>query len=179
MPHKNLLLSSVIKYQQIFIATCVTKMSKHAAFSLLCFSVFYTFSPSFEQLVNTLPHPFRCEPFIKPFFHIFVRIEALLSKYVTHRSKRRGRVLVLLEIQNPNSVFRIDLSIAVISSFIKNSTSSSMLSLSESNSSVSISKTNTKTVIFLLLSSYLINAYNIYIDFCIINHMYVTNIFSK
>ena len=51
----------------------------------------YTFFPSFGQFVNTTPvkiFPFCREPFIEPFFHIFVRTKALLSKCVTHRCKQ-------------------------------------------------------------------------------------------
>ena len=51
----------------------------------------HTFSPSFWQFVNVTAvkiFSFCCEPFIGPFFHIFVRTKALLGKCVTHRRKQ-------------------------------------------------------------------------------------------
>ena len=50
-----------------------------------------TFFLSFGQLVNTRIvkiFAFCCEPFIGPFFHIFVRTKTLFSKYVTFRRKQ-------------------------------------------------------------------------------------------
>ena len=55
--------------------------------SIACYTIF----PSFGRFVNTTPvkiSPFCCEPFVESFFHIFVRIEAPLSKYVNHRCKQ-------------------------------------------------------------------------------------------
>ena len=56
-----------------------------------CSIVRYTFSPSFWQFVNTTllnVFLFYCERLFEPFFHIFVRTDALLSKWVTHRCKQ-------------------------------------------------------------------------------------------
>ena len=57
------------------------RMIKSALFKVRSIAC-YTFSPPFEQFGNTTSEkifPFCCEPF----FHIIVRTEALLSKYVT------------------------------------------------------------------------------------------------
>ena len=58
--------------------------------SFLCCFACYTFSPFFGQFVITTSvkiFPFCCKPFVEPFFLIFVRTKALLSKCVNHRSK--------------------------------------------------------------------------------------------
>ena len=59
------------------------RMIKRNLFKV-CSIASYTFFPSFGQFVDTTPvkiFPF-CEPFIEPFFHIFVRTKALLSVHV-------------------------------------------------------------------------------------------------
>ena len=61
------------------------RMIKKALFKVYSIAS-YTFFPSFGQLVDTTPvkiFHFCREPFIEPFFHIFVRTKALLSKCVT------------------------------------------------------------------------------------------------
>jgi len=66
------------------------RMIKRDLFKV-CSIASYTFFSSFEQFVDTTPvkiFPFCREPFIEPFFHIFVRTKALLSKCVTYRCKQ-------------------------------------------------------------------------------------------
>ena len=66
------------------------KMIKSALFKVYSIAS-YTFLPSFGQFVNTTSvqiFPFCCELFVEPFFHIFVRTKALLSKCVTHHCKQ-------------------------------------------------------------------------------------------
>ena len=66
------------------------RMIKRDLFKV-CSIANYTFFPSFGQFVDTTSikiFPFCREPFIEPFFHIFVRTKALLSKCVTHRCKQ-------------------------------------------------------------------------------------------
>ena len=53
----------------------------------------YTFSLSLKQFVNSMPVkiiPFCCEPFVESFFHIFVRIKALLGKCVKSSMQTNG-----------------------------------------------------------------------------------------
>ena len=66
------------------------RMIKRALFKV-CSIASYTFFPSFGQFVDTMPvniFSLCREPFIEPFFRIFVRTKALLSKCVTHRCKQ-------------------------------------------------------------------------------------------
>ena len=68
----------------------IRRMIKSVLFKV-CSIACYTFFPSFGQFLNTTPlkiFSLCCEPFIEPFFHIFVRIKALLNKSVSHRCKQ-------------------------------------------------------------------------------------------
>ena len=82
----------------------IGRMIKRDLFKV-CSIANYTFFPSFGQFVDTTPvkiFSFCREPFIEPFFHIFVRIKALLSKCVTHRCKQvvNGRSQELMKASN-------------------------------------------------------------------------------
>ena len=67
------------------------RMIKRDLFKV-CSIASYTFFPYFGwEFVDISPvkiFPFCREPFIEPFFHIFVRTKALLSKCVTYRCKQ-------------------------------------------------------------------------------------------
>ena len=58
---------------------------------------FYTFCPSFRQIMDTIPKKlflFQGKPFDEPFFDCFKIVEALLCEWVSHRCEKMivGRV---------------------------------------------------------------------------------------
>ena len=62
----------------------------NSALFKVCSIACHTFFPYFGQFVNTtsVKISFWCEAFIESFFHIFVRTEALLNKYVIYQCKQ-------------------------------------------------------------------------------------------
>ena len=79
-------------------SNCATKMNHWGKLELSSYLIpitsiaSYTFSPSFGQLMSTMPvkiFTFCPKLFIEPFFDISIQTKTLLSKCVTHQCKHR------------------------------------------------------------------------------------------
>ena len=104
------LLYQVYKYEmRIFF------LKKHVKFGRLtksglfkvCSVACYTFSPIFRAICEYHVSKiffFCCEPFIEPFFHIFVRIKALLSKVRNPLMQTSGNRKELSPVSKPHEV---------------------------------------------------------------------------